>query len=195
MWKQKLNFYKLCTFCDIIYFSFLFAGMCILFHIRGDCLHRHLRAQHHAGAGRNGRTGNFILKDSSTRLLFHAQHYAGAGRHGRTENFYLKGIIAHVFFMLCPTPRSWQAWKNWKFYFKRDSSIRLFTFMLSNMPELAGMEELDIFLLKTDSSTRLLTFLLSTMPELAGIVMSTIPKRKQKRSDIEANYRNETKMF
>ena len=28
-----------------------------------------------------------------------------------------------------------------------------------------------------------------------GIVMSTIPKRKYKRSDIEANYRNETKTF
>ncbi len=27
------------------------------------------------------------------------------------------------------------------------------------------------------------------------LVMSTIPKRKQKRSDIEANYRNETKTF
>jgi hypothetical protein len=27
------------------------------------------------------------------------------------------------------------------------------------------------------------------------IVMSTIPKRKYKRSDIEANYRNETKTF
>jgi hypothetical protein len=27
------------------------------------------------------------------------------------------------------------------------------------------------------------------------LVMSTIPKRKQKRSDIEANYRNETKPF
>jgi hypothetical protein len=34
------------------------------------------------------------------------------------------------------------------------------------------------------------TFLLTTM-----LVMSTIPKRKQKRSDIEANYRNETKTF
>ncbi len=41
---------------------------------------------------------------------------------------------------------SWQAWKNWTFLFKRDSSIRLFTFMLSNMPELAGMEELEIFI-------------------------------------------------
>jgi hypothetical protein len=28
-----------------------------------------------------------------------------------------------------------------------------------------------------------------------GIVMSTIPKRKYKRSDIEANYQNETKTF
>jgi hypothetical protein len=28
-----------------------------------------------------------------------------------------------------------------------------------------------------------------------GVVMSTIPKRKYKRSDIEANYRNETKTF
>ncbi len=28
-----------------------------------------------------------------------------------------------------------------------------------------------------------------------GLVMSTIPKRKYKRSDIEANYRNETKTF
>ena len=28
-----------------------------------------------------------------------------------------------------------------------------------------------------------------------GIIMSTIPTRKQKRSDIEANYRNETKPF
>jgi hypothetical protein len=27
------------------------------------------------------------------------------------------------------------------------------------------------------------------------VVMSTIPKRKYKRSDIEANYRNETKTF
>ena len=27
------------------------------------------------------------------------------------------------------------------------------------------------------------------------LVMSTIPKRKHKRSDIEANYRNETKTF
>jgi hypothetical protein len=27
------------------------------------------------------------------------------------------------------------------------------------------------------------------------LVMSTIPKRKYKRSDIEANYRNETKTF
>ncbi len=30
---------------------------------------------------------------------------------------------------------------------------------------------------------------------LKGLVMSTIPKRKHKRSDIEANYRNETKTF
>ncbi len=28
-----------------------------------------------------------------------------------------------------------------------------------------------------------------------SVVMSTIPKRKHKRSDIEANYRNETKTF
>jgi hypothetical protein len=32
-------------------------------------------------------------------------------------------------------------------------------------------------------------------PHEFGIVMSTIPKRKYKRSDIEANYRNETKTF
>ena len=33
--------------------------------------------------------------------------------------------------------------------------------------------------------------------ETAGtsVVMSTIPKRKYKRSDIEANYRNESKTF
>jgi hypothetical protein len=30
---------------------------------------------------------------------------------------------------------------------------------------------------------------------LVDLVMSTIPKRKDKRSDIEANYRNETKTF
>jgi hypothetical protein len=29
----------------------------------------------------------------------------------------------------------------------------------------------------------------------AGLVMSTIPKRKHKRSDIEANYRNESETF
>ncbi len=31
--------------------------------------------------------------------------------------------------------------------------------------------------------------------DMSALVMSTIPKRKQKRSDIEANYRNETKTF
>ncbi len=31
--------------------------------------------------------------------------------------------------------------------------------------------------------------------EPSVVVMSTIPKRKYKRSDIEANYRNETKTF
>ncbi len=30
---------------------------------------------------------------------------------------------------------------------------------------------------------------------VSPVVMSTIPKRKYKRSDIEANYRNETKTF
>ncbi len=30
---------------------------------------------------------------------------------------------------------------------------------------------------------------------VCGVVMSTIPKRKHKHSDIEANYRNETKTF
>jgi hypothetical protein len=30
---------------------------------------------------------------------------------------------------------------------------------------------------------------------ICDLVMSTIPKRKYKRSDIEANYRNETKTF
>ncbi len=30
---------------------------------------------------------------------------------------------------------------------------------------------------------------------VSDLVMSTIPKRKHKRSDIEANYRNETKTF
>jgi hypothetical protein len=30
---------------------------------------------------------------------------------------------------------------------------------------------------------------------VSSVVMSTIPKRKHKRSDIEANYRNETKTF
>ncbi len=50
------------NFCNIINLSFLFAGMCILFHIRGDRLHRHLRAQHHARAGRHGRTEFFCFK-------------------------------------------------------------------------------------------------------------------------------------
>jgi hypothetical protein len=92
--------------------------MCILFHIRGDRLHRHLRAQHHARAGRHGRTWIFILKGKWHKIIYlRAQHHARAGRHGRTGNFLLK----------------------------RDSGIRLFTFVLSTMPELAGMEELEIF--------------------------------------------------
>jgi hypothetical protein len=41
---------------------------------------------------------------------------------------------------------SWQAWKNLKFLFKRDSGMRFLTFVLSTMPELAGMEELEFYL-------------------------------------------------
>jgi hypothetical protein len=59
--ETTAEFLKICIFSDIKNFSFLFIGMCILFHIRGDRLHRHLCAQHHAGAGRHGRTENFLL--------------------------------------------------------------------------------------------------------------------------------------
>jgi hypothetical protein len=42
------------------------------------------------------------------------------------------------------------------------------TFILSIIPELAGMEDLGI-LFQRDSGIRLLIFVLSTMPELAGM--------------------------
>jgi hypothetical protein len=48
--------------------------------------------------------------------------------------------------MLRTMPRSWQAWKNWEFLSKKDSSVRFLTFVLSTLPELAGMEELGIFI-------------------------------------------------
>jgi hypothetical protein len=50
----------------------LFSGVRLPVHIRGHPVHRHLRAQHHAGAGRNGdqlpmRPGKMIPNTESQR--------------------------------------------------------------------------------------------------------------------------------